>query len=1096
MSIKKRNCKMQTNNISKEYSLWLQPQLPSAELIDNIKNSPFSRKSLKNQEELNELVKRYRRENIQKPIIYVGAGTCGIGAGINKSILAIENFLRTNKIDAKITKVGCLGMCSVEPVIEVQLPRKARIAFQNALTENIEKILSSIFNNIVPNEFVLCQHKSEVLKTWEGIPFMEELPFFKNQVRRVLSNCGIINPVNLNEYIAMGGYSNLAKVLIYKTPEDIIQAVEQSQLRGRGGGGFPTSRKWKIARQTQGKEKYLICNADEGDPGAFMDRAVIESDTYRLLEGIAIASYAIGAKTAYIYIRAEYPLAIERLNYAITEAKKCGLLGKNILGKKFDLEIKIKKGAGAFVCGEETALIHSIEGKRGMPRPRPPYPAESGLFGKPTVINNVETLVNIPVIMEIGGEKFASIGTEGSKGTKVFALSGMVNRTGLVEVPMGVSIKKIVYDIGGGIIGNKKCKAVQMGGPSGGCIPSSHLDIEVEYESLKKLGAIMGSGGMVVMSEGTCMVDLAKYFMEFIQNESCGKCTPCREGTKKMLKTLKSITTGAHSENKTDTLNRFRLIMDLEDLANKVKELSLCGLGQTAPNPVLSTLRWFRDEYEAHIFERYCPAGVCPELSTIPCQSGCPVSTEVWRYAAHIARGEYEEAFKVIRTANPFPSACARVCNNPCEELCRCKATGGEAIAVRTLKRFVVDNVSPELYKAEVIPSTETHAKIAVIGAGPSGLTAAHYLSLKGNKVTVFERECLPGGMLVCAIPSYRMPRDILREEISSLLNSNIEINYNKALGKDFSLSDLQKEYKAVYISIGAHKTSNLGIPEDNIEGIIPSITYLKAYNLQGKNHAKGKVGIIGGGNSAIDAARMAIRQGEVESVTILYRRGVEDMPAYKEEIQAAIKEGVKIVPLVAPLSIKSIDRKLKAITLIKNKFEDDKACGRRNVINIPGSEFDMDLDTIIVAIGEKPETDYLTELEKDNSGKLLIKNDTFETNVKGVFAGGDAVNSQNTVIQAIAEGKKAAVIIDRYIAGKPIYATDSRKYPAVYVEPVPFNEEEMSEATRVNNVEISADERHKNFREVECCISKDAAKKEAQRCLRCDLLFTKPKNS
>ena len=1087
---------MQKNNISQEYSMWLQPQLPSAELINNIKNSPFSRKSLKNQDELNELVKRYKRENIQKPIIYVGAGTCGIGAGINKSITAIENYLKTNKIDAKITSVGCLGMCSAEPVIEVQLLGKARIAFQNALAENIEKILSSIFNDTIPKEFILCQHRTEVLKTWEGVPFMDELPFFKSQVRRVLSNCGIVNPININEYIARGGYSNLAKVLSYKTPEDIIQIIEQSQLRGRGGGGFPTGKKWKIARQAQGTEKYLICNADEGDPGAFMDRAVIESDTYRLLEGTAIAAYAIGAKTAYIYIRAEYPLAIERLIHAIADAKKCGLLGKNILGKKFDLEIKIQKGAGAFVCGEETALIHSIEGKRGMPRPRPPYPAESGLFGKPTVINNVETLANVPVIMEIGGEKFASIGTDGSKGTKVFALSGMVNRTGLVEVPMGVSIKKIVFDIGGGIIGGKKCKAVQMGGPSGGCIPMTHLDIEVEYESLKKLGAIMGSGGMVVMSESTCMVDLAKFFMEFIQNESCGKCTPCREGTKKMLKTLKSITTGAHSETKADTFNRFRLIMDLEDLAIKVKELSLCGFGQTAPNPVLSTLRWFRDEYEAHIFERYCLAGVCPELSTIPCQSGCPVSTEVWRYVAHIVRGEYEEAFKVIRSANPFPSLCARVCNSPCEELCRCKATGGEPIAVRTLKRFVVDNTNPEIYKPEVIPSTETHAKVAVIGAGPSGLTTAHYLSLTGNKVTVFEREALPGGMLICAIPSYRIPRDILRKEINSLLNNNIEAIYNKELGKDFSLSDLQKEYKAIYISIGAHKTSDLGISGEDVEGIIPSISYLKAYNLQGKNSAKGKVGIIGGGNSAIDAARVAIRQGEVESVTIFYRRGIEDMPAYKEEIDAAIKEGIKITPLVAPIGIKSVNGKLKTITLVNNKFEENKTWGRREVTKISGSEFDIDLDTLIVAIGEKPEVDYLQNLGKDKSGKLVIKNDTFETNVKGVFAGGDAANTQNTVIQAIADGKKAAVIINRYLAGKPIYAIASRKYPTVYIEPATFNEEEMSTATRVRPVELSTVERHKNFMEVECCVSKDAAKKEAQRCLRCDLLFTQPKHS
>jgi NADH:ubiquinone oxidoreductase subunit F (NADH-binding)/Pyruvate/2-oxoacid:ferredoxin oxidoreductase delta subunit len=398
------------------------------------------------------------------------------------------------------------------------------------------------------------------------------------------------------------------------SPDAVCDMVELSGLRGRGGGGFPTGKKWKFARQSQGDQKYLICNADEGDPGAFMDRAVIESDPHRLLEGMAIAAYAIGATKAYVYIRAEYPLAIKRLKAAIAQAEALGLIGDNILGTDFHLHIVIKMGAGAFVCGEETALIHSIEGRRGMPRPRPPFPAISGLFGKPTIINNVETLANLPTVAASGAEAFSALGTKSSKGTKVFALSGKVSRTGLVEVAMGTPIRQIVFDIGGGIPNGKAYKAVQIGGPSGGCIPTQHLDIDVDYESLKTVGAIMGSGGLVVMDEDTCMVDVAKFFMDFIQRESCGKCIPCREGTRRMLEILQRITRGRKRERGIEALERFKSVLHLQGLAETIRDTSLCGLGQTAPNPVLSTLRWFRDEYEAHIYDRKCPAAACAEL--------------------------------------------------------------------------------------------------------------------------------------------------------------------------------------------------------------------------------------------------------------------------------------------------------------------------------------------------------------------------------------------------------------------------------------------------------------------------------------------------
>ncbi len=576
--------------------------------------TPEGVKATSESKELAKLKAGLRRDSVAKPVIYIGAATCGVSAGALASRDAIKAYLKEKGMDVELIEVGCVGLCSEEPIIDFQLPGKARISFRRATSDKIVGILESVFAGSPDASMALGQYPAEGLKSWDGIPAIKDHPFFKPQSRIVLQSCGIMDPCSLDEYLARGGYKAFAKTLHTMTPVEVCDEVEFSGLRGRGGGGFPTGKKWRFALGSSSDQKYMICNADEGDPGAFMDRAVIEGDPHRVLEGLAIAAYAIGASKAYVYIRAEYPLAIDRLITAIDQAESYGLLGENILDSGFDLKIIIKKGAGAFVCGEETALIHSIEGKRGMPRPRPPFPAVSGLFGKPSVINNVETLANVPDIISKGKGWFSAVGTAGSKGTKVFALSGKILRTGLVEIPMGTSLRQIVYDIGGGMAHGKKFKAVQIGGPSGGCIPESHLDIEVDYETLKTVGAMMGSGGLVSMDEDNCMVDVAKFFMDFIQRESCGKCIPCREGTKHMLEILEDITHGRGSESGYDALKRFKGVMNLPRLAEVIKDTSLCGLGQTAPNPVLSTLRWFKDEYEAHIYERKCPAGVCREL--------------------------------------------------------------------------------------------------------------------------------------------------------------------------------------------------------------------------------------------------------------------------------------------------------------------------------------------------------------------------------------------------------------------------------------------------------------------------------------------------
>jgi len=481
------------------------------------------------------------------------------------------------------------------------------------------------------------------------IPKMNEIPFFANQMFWVMRNKGVIDPEVIDEYIARDGYFGAAKALRDMTPEQIVEEVKLSGLRGRGGAGFPTGLKWEFARKSAGDVKYVLCNADEGDPGAFMDRSVLESDPHAVLEGMIIAARAIDARQGYIYARTEYPLAVKRLGIAIHQAREYGLLGKNILGTGFDFDVDIYQGAGAFVCGEETALMRSIEGKRGMPRPRPPFPAIKGLWEKPTILNNVETLASIAQIMLNGGRWYASVGTEGSKGTKVFALSGDVNNIGLVEIPMGTSLRKLIFDIGGGVPGKKKFKAVQLGGPSGGCVPEQHLDTLVDYEAIAKVGAIMGSGGAIVMDEDTCMVDMARFFMDFVQDESCGKCTPCREGTRRLLQILEKICEGRGEPADLETL---------EELSAIIKEASLCGLGQTGPNPVLSTLRYFRDEYEAHIHEKRCPAKRCvallkfeidPDICTMCglCSRACPVEAIAWK-KKEVARIDREKCIKCM----------------------------------------------------------------------------------------------------------------------------------------------------------------------------------------------------------------------------------------------------------------------------------------------------------------------------------------------------------------------------------------------------------------------------------------------------------------
>lgn len=615
-----------------------------------------------NKEQLEQWKDQWRRGfEREKARILVCAGTGCVANGslavyeaLKKEVEArgayvtVDLLLEGEKTGVAVVKSGCHGFCEMGPLVRLE---PSGILYTKVKAEDAAEIVEALLSGGEPVARLLYRHPL----TGQVYEAEHQIPFYHNQQRTALAHCGQIDPEDIREYVADGGYEGLKKALTQMTPEEVCQEIIASGLRGRGGGGFPTGRKWDLTRIEKGPKKYVVCNGDEGDPGAFMDRSLMEGDPHRVLEGMAIAGYAIGADEGYIYVRAEYPLAVQRLKTAIAQAKEYGLLGQNILGTGFNFELKIKEGAGAFVCGEETALLASIEGRRGMPSPKPPFPAQSGLWGKPTLINNVETFANVAQIIVKGAAWFSSIGAENNTGTKTFAITGQVANTGLIEVPLGTTLRQVVFEIGGGIRGGKKFKAVQIGGPSGGCLTEEHLDLPLDFDSLKAAGAMIGSGGLVIMDENTCMVEVARFFMNFTQNESCGKCVPCREGTKRMLEILQRAVDGEGRPEDVDLL---------QELAEAVRDGSLCGLGKTAPNPVLTMLKYFKDEYIAHVVEKRCPAGVCSALKGYQidpekckgcskCARACPVQA---------ISGELKKPYTIDQTKCIKCGACVTNC--------------------------------------------------------------------------------------------------------------------------------------------------------------------------------------------------------------------------------------------------------------------------------------------------------------------------------------------------------------------------------------------------------------------------------------------------
>jgi NADH-quinone oxidoreductase subunit F len=1030
-----------------------------------------------------------------RPKVMVGMATCGISAGADKVFMALGGNIAERGLDVVLTKTGCIGYCQKEPLVDVVYPGKVRLTYHGMNPEKVSELVEAMSAGEILSQYLLCRIDQEeflidgTIRPYANphppelpvdIPRYEDLPFFKKQVKISLRNCGFINPEQIEEYIARGGYQALYQVLSEMTPDHVISEVKASGLRGRGGAGFPTGMKWEFCQKAPGEKKYIICNADEGDPGAFMDRGILEGDPHAVLEGMAIGAFAMGADEAYIYCRAEYPLAIARLKIAISQAEDYGLLGERIFDSGFSFRVKIREGAGAFVCGEETALIASIEGRVGEPRTRPPFPAQSGLWGQPTNINNVKTWSQIAPIIARGADWYASRGTAKSKGTTVFSLVGKVKNSGLVEVPLGITLREMIFELGGGIAGDRDFKAVQTGGPSGGCIPAEFLDTPVDYESLAALGSIMGSGGMIVMDDQDCMVNVARYFLDFTKDESCGKCTPCREGTLRLMEMLTEITRG---KGQVEDLDR------LTQMSGLIKKTSLCGLGATAPNPVLSTLRYFKDEYLAHIVDKQCHSLVCQRLSPSPCQSGCPAGIDVPSYVALISQKRYAEALELIRQDNPLPSVCGYVCPAPCESKCR-RGAADQPIAIKTLKRFVADFVRQEgLLGVEA--NIHRPEKVAVIGSGPAGLAAAYYLARKGYPVTVFEAGPALGGMLRLGIPSFRLPRDIVDYDIENIARRGVTFQTNTRIGKDLTLDDLEKQgFRAFFLGTGAHQEVRLGIEGEDLEGVWPGVDFLRKIALGETPSLGQRVAIIGGGNVATDAARTVIRLGSGVTV-LLYRRTEMEMPAYAEEVLQAKEEGVDCRFLIQPIKFIG-NGTVTGIVLQNMRLGKPDGSGRRRPIPLPGSEWTMEVDTVIKAIGQIPTSVKITlngvKLQLTSAGNINVHPVNLATNLPGVFAGGDNVTGSASVVEAVKAGKQAARSIHRFLQGEPLEEKPRISIPRMRLDPLEMSEEERAGIKPLMPKRRRAAERIRDFALVELGLDQGQYQREACRCLRCDL--------
>jgi NADH-quinone oxidoreductase subunit F len=1024
-----------------------------------------------------------------QPFISVGLGTCGIGNGADKLFEALAAEIKKRGAKIALRRVGCFGFCAEEPLLMLRRPGEPVLLFSKVEASKAARFVDAALDADKAaklahaargkiEEWDFKTSKLEFGKGYPKVPSWDEIPFFKGQEKIILRDSGLIDPESIEEYAGAGGYLGLARALSGMSPEQVVKEVLDSGLRGRGGAGFPTGRKWELMRIQPGPVKYVICNADEGDPGAYMNRNEIESDPHMLVEGMAIGAYAMGASRGIVYVRAEYPLAVERFKKAVEAARAAGFLGNSVMGSGFSFDIDIVMGAGAFVCGEETALIASAEGRSGRPMPRPPFPAQKGYQGAPTNINNVETWCAVPAIMARGAAWYAGVGVPGASGTKVFSLVGKAKNTGLVELPLGSPLESIVYGMGEGA-GGKRILAVQTGGPSGGCIPAELFDAKVDYESLAAIGAIMGSGGMVVMDQDNCMVDVARYFVSFTAAESCGKCASCREGLSQMLRILDSVTKGEASMADLDELERIALV---------VKDSALCGLGQTAANPVLTTLKYFREEYEAHILEKRCRAGVCESLFEALCENSCPMHVNIPGYLALLKEQRIEDAFELTLRDNPLPGTIGRICHFHCQMRCR-RETLDEPVAQGEIHRYLADTMykmgrEKDVWKRLVAEkAAPTGKKVAIVGAGPAGLAASFYLSRLGHEVTVFDSHAKAGGILRYGIPAYRLPREVLDKELELWKKLGVRFIFNTEVGKDASLPSLAAQYDAVLMATGAQADRKLGVPGEGLKGVHPGYEWLEAFQLGKAPEPGRRVLILGGGNVAIDAARTLFRLNR--EVTVAYRRTRAELPANAHELKGAEEEGIRFEYMLSPEEILGDAKgRVRAVRFRVMKAGPLDKSGRPSPVPTDRT-MEIACDELIVAVGEKVDSAWLAKdgVSAEKDGRVKIEPFTMRAGLPNVYAAGDVVSGPATAAEAMGLAKDAARAIDRALTGLERFASLYRDFGYSMELPLDTPKSRMNRSR-----EVPPEQRRGNFQEISLGYSGEQALCEAARCLRCDV--------
>ena len=1014
-------------------------------------------------DKLSDLLAQSERHATHKVKVGVcaGAGCRAMGSENVLSALAaeVERLNLSEKI--KVFSAGCPGSCLQGPVVIIQ---PGDLFYQKVQSTDAPDIIKAADQGRVVERLLYHEPITD-----QALESLDDLPFFKHQERIVLKHSGTIDPTDIEDYIAVGGYESLVKAVTLMTPERVIDEVARSGLRGRGGAGYSVGEKWHQCREAVGRTKHIICN-----------RSGLDGVVHQVLEGLIIGAYAVGASFGVVYLREQNQQAVTQMRAAIANANQFGLLGHNILDSGFSFDLEVFESSSAFIAGEETAMIAAIEGERAVPRVRPPYPSVEGLWGRPTLINNAETFANIGAIIEKGANWYKGIGTPGNPGTKVFSLTGNIKTGGQVELPLGTTIEKIVFEIGGGMLGDRNFKALHIGGPSGGSVPASALDMPLDYDTINASGAIVGTSDLSVLDECTCMVETVKDFMELMADESCGKCAPCRIGTQRMLEILTQVTNGQGS---LDDLAR------LETLAGVVKTSSLCGLGKTAPNPVLTALKHFRDEFEAHIKHQKCAAARCPTLVKAPCSHTCPAKVDAPSYIALVALGRYEEAIAVHRERNPFPSICGRVCHHPCETRCR-RGLLDEPIAIALVKRFMSDHAPAVHPRFPRDPENRKH-RVAVIGAGPAGLTCAYYLALVGYDVTVLEALSTAGGMMKVGIPDFRLPEDIINKEIEAIVDAGVKIETRRMLGRDFTIDGLIADgYEAVFLGTGAHQGNNMGLPkESDLAGVIDGATFLRRANLGESVEVGRRTVVIGGGNVAIDAARTAIRLG-AQNVKILYRRTVAEMPAYEWDIREAREEDIEFEFLVSPVGFEEENGILSGVKCRRMVLGARDDQGRRRPQPVKGSDYIEEADMVIAAIGQSPALDYLPDESElaSSRGRLSVADETMMSEQPGVFGGGDAVSGPASVVEAVAHGQKAAIAVEKYISGRSLIDQQLQVAEERRVEPLQEKKIKAAGNNRRHPPEVEPEKRKSDFSEVVLALDEEQALGEAARCLRCDL--------